>query len=261
MNKSENYLAVAVATAKEAGKIFKANFGKPAKISLKGNNPRDLVTEIDSRLEKLTKERLHKKFPNHDILGEESGLSNFHKQTNYQWFIDPIDGTSNYIHGFPFCCISIALWDKQGPLVGVIYNPVLDYLFTAERGKGAFLNNKRITVSKQSKLNNAFGGYGWGRDVQKASKNFPIFVKGLNKIRTLGSTTMELCFVAAGVYDFHIQAHLSIWDFAAAVLIITEAGGKTTNWQGKTPSVKTTNLIASNARLHPQLFSKTKKLI
>lgn len=254
------YLQTATAAAKEAGKIFKANFGKPKIVSLKGGNPRDLVTEIDKQLERLIKSRIHKKFPDHNIVGEESGLSDFKKHNGYTWFIDPIDGTTNYIQGLPLCCISISLWDSRGPLVSAIYNPILDYLFTASRGQGAFLNGKKIHVSQKRQLINAFGGFGWGRDIGKASKNFPLLIKVLNKIRTLGSSTLELCYVACGVYDFHVQAHLKIWDFAAAVLVITEAGGRATDWQGRRPTAETVNLIGSNSMLHRPLLQKTKKL-
>ena len=256
----DKYLNTAVSAAKEAGIIFKKYFGKPKKVSLKNGDPRNLVTEIDRALEKLIKAKLHQAFPKHDIIGEETGLSRFHNKNSFQWFVDPVDGTTNYIQGLPFCCISIALWDEKGPLVGVVYNPILNLLFTASRGQGAYLNNKKIKVSKETRPIHAYGGFGWGRDREKAAKNFPVLIKFMNKIRTIGSSTLELCFVALGVYDFHIQTHFSIWDFAAAVLVITEAGGKVTDWKGNPVSKQTVNIVACNPKLHQKLLQKTKKL-
>lgn len=260
MMTQEQYLKVAVKVALESGKIFKANFGKPKTVNLKGGDPRNFVTEIDEKLEKLIKAQIHKKFPSHNILGEESGLSDFKNNNGYNWFIDPIDGTTNYIQGLPLCCISISLWDSKGPLVSVVYAAVLDYLFTASRGQGAFLNGKKIKVSKKNGLIHAYGGFGWGRDVKKASVNFPKLINVLNKVRTLGSSALELCYVASGVYDFHVQARIKIWDFAAAVLIITEAGGRVADWQGNLPTPKTTTLISSNPKIFSELLKETKKL-
>jgi myo-inositol-1(or 4)-monophosphatase len=260
MDNEQLYLNTAVAVIKKAGKIFKKNLGKPKEVMIKNHNPRDMVTEVDKNLEKFIKNVLHKKFSDHDILGEESGLSDFKKSSGYRWFIDPVDGTTNYIQGLPICCISIALWDNKGPLVGVVYNPTLNYLFTARRGHGAFLNNKPIHVSNKSALMHAYGGFGWGRDVHDASANFPKLIKILNKIRTLGSSTLELCYVACGIYDFHIQTRINIWDFGAAVLMITEAGGNITDWKGNRPTPLTTNLISCNPQLFKALLKETKKL-
>lgn len=261
MNKNHGYLKTAEKIAAEAGEIFQKHFGHPAEVGIKNNNPRNLVTEVDRQLERFIKQRIHRSFPDHDILGEESGLDDFQCGSGFKWFVDPIDGTTNYIQGLPMCCISISLWDSQGPLVSVVYNPILNYCFTASRGKGAFLNNKKISCSKKTRLLQAFGGFGWGRDIKKASHNFPKLIKSLNKLRTLGSAAMEMCFVALGVYDFHIQAHLSVWDFAAAVLIITEAGGLATDWQGRPPTINTKSILAANRFLHPQLLKQTKKLL
>lgn len=255
----DEYLKVAIDAALQAGKIFKQYFGHPKTVAFKNGNRRDFVTEIDRRIETQIRAKLGKKFPTHKIIGEEYGTDAL-SEHDLIWIIDPIDGTTNFIQGLPICCISIALWDEQGPLVAVVYNPILNYLFNAKRGKGAFLNNKRIHIPKYKEIKDCFGGYGWGRDVKKAAKNFPQLVKKLNKVRTLGSSTMELAFVAAGIYDFHIQAKINAWDFAASILLIKEAGGMVTDWHGKTVDINTTNLIASNHKIHKQLLSAVKKL-
>jgi myo-inositol-1(or 4)-monophosphatase len=260
MQKSDQYLKVALAAAKKAGIVFKANFGKPKRVSLKGDDPRNFVTEIDKRLEKFIKAEIHKNFPSHNILGEESGLSDFKSHNGFRWYIDPVDGTTNYIHGMPMCCISIGLWDSEGPLVSVVYSPALNYLFTASRGKGAYLNGIKVKISNKTELINSYGGFGWGRDVNKATANFPKLIKILNKIRTLGSSAIELCFVGCGIYDFHVQAKINIWDFAAAVLIVTEAGGKVADWQGNKPTPESHSLIAANSKIFPELLKHTKKL-
>jgi myo-inositol-1(or 4)-monophosphatase len=260
MENLQIFLKEAAAAAKLAAPIFKASFGRAKNVELKNGNPRDQVTEADKKIERLIKQRLHKKFPSHDILGEESGLSDFNKASGFKWFIDPIDGTTNYIQGLPLCCVSIGLWDAQGPLASVVYNPNFNHLFTATRGGGAFLNGKKISVAKKQNLIHAYGGFGWGRDIKKASQNFPKLIQILNKIRSLGTSTLELCYVALGIYDFHIQAHINIWDFAAAVQIISEAGGSVTDWKGRVPTPATTTLLASNKQLHSKLLAITKKL-
>ena len=227
---------------------------------MKNNDPRDLVTEIDKKIESQIRKSLLKRFPKHKIIGEEFGSGEI-KKNDLIWILDPIDGTTNYIQGLPFCCVSIGLWDGKGPLVGVVYNPVLNYLFTAERGKGAFLNGKKIRVSDNRQLNRSFGGFGWGRNIDKAAVNFPKLVRLLHKIRTLGSATLEMCFCATGVFDFHIQSEINIWDFAACALVVQEAGGKITQLDGKNVGLKTRAIIASNGKIHGELISDFKKSV
>jgi len=255
---NKTYLRIALNSAKESGKTFKKYFGNAGKVSMKGGDPRDLVTKVDKKIEQSIRKSIIKNFPSHRIVGEEFAS---HKNTNdLVWYIDPVDGTANFIHGFAFCCISIALWDKKGPLVGVIHNPVMEHTFWAVRGGGAFFNGKRIRVSKEDNLSKAYGGYGWGRNIANASKHFPEIVKDLNKLRTLGTTAMEVALVAKGVYDFHIQAEVKIWDFAAAILILKEAGGKITDWLGKPVTAHTMKLVATNGKNHKKLIETVNKL-
>ena len=255
---TKNYLKVAVAAAKDSGKIFKQFFGKPNNIKMKNDNPRDLVTEIDTQIESKIRKRIFKHFPKHKIIGEEFGSHKINPN-DLIWIIDPIDGTHNYIQGLPFCCISIALWDKSGPLAAALYNPVLNQLFTAERGKGAKLNNKPIKVSKKNQLIRAFGAVGW-IDVEKGLKLFSTMAEHCKKLRVLASSAVQICLVGSGNLDFYIAKNIKIWDFAAGILVAKEAGGIITDLGGKKIGLDTKNVVASNPHLHKQLVSVLKTI-
>jgi myo-inositol-1(or 4)-monophosphatase len=257
---TDQYLKVALKATKQAGKTFKQHFGKPHKISIKGGDPKDLVTEVDVAIETEFRKFIKNKFPDHLIIGEELGAPKNIPEGKMVWIIDPIDGTSNYIHGIPFCCISIALWDGQGPVVGVVYNPISNNLFHATRDGGAYCNNKRIYVSKAISVANSYSAVSWGRGWEMGKKIMPFFIKNMRKVRTFGSVALETCYVAQGNFDSFIQGRLSIWDVAAATLILTEAGGKATDWQGKPLTLQVKNLIASNSLIHNELLKMIKKL-
>ncbi len=260
MASNQKYLKVALSAAKTAGKIFKASFGKPKDVQIKNNDPRNLVTEIDRQIETQIRKTILKRFPNHKIIGEEFGGQQISKN-DLIWIIDPIDGTTNYIQGLPLCCVSIALWQSETPLAAVVYNPVLGQLFSAAKGQGAFLNGRRLKVSSKKSLKLAFGGFGWGRNIHKAQVNFPRLLPLLHKIRTLGSATLEMCFTAMGVFDFHIQSEINVWDFAAAALIVAEAGGRVTQLDGKSLTIDSKSFLASNGRIHGQMIKEFKKAI
>lgn len=257
---NQQYLKIAVAAAKDSGKIFKQFFGKPKNIKMKNGDPRNLVTEIDHKIETQIRKLIFKHFPDHKIIGEEFGSHKLSKN-DFVWIIDPVDGTTNYIQGVPICCISIGLWQNNTPLVGVVYNPIMGYLLTAAKGQGAFLNGKKIKVSDKKSLKLAFGGFGWGRNILKAQVNFPKLVPILHKIRTLGSATMEMCFVAMGTYDFQIQSEINVWDFAAGAVIINESGGRVTEPDGKKLSMHSKAFVASNGRLHNQMIGELRKAV
>jgi myo-inositol-1(or 4)-monophosphatase len=254
------YLKTAVQAANESSGIFKKFFGKPKDVKIKGNDPRNLVTEIDKKIETQIRQIILKKFSSHKIIGEEFGGQKL-SRNDFVWIIDPIDGTTNYIQGLPICCISIGLWQNNSPLVGVVYNPILNQLFTAARGQGAFLNGKRINVSEKKSLKLGFGGFGWGRNIEKAQVNFPKLIPLLHKVRTLGSATMEMCFIALGVYDFHIQNEINVWDFAASAAILKEAGGEVTEIKGGNLTMDSTSFLASNKKLHKQILNEFKKAV
>lgn len=229
------------------------NFGNVKKISRKNNNPRDLVTEIDLKLESIIRKTLRSKSPECKIIGEEFAKDKIEKN-ELVWIIDPIDGTTNYIHGLPFCCISLALWQGNTPIIAFVRSPLLNLSFEATSKTRSLLNNKPIHVSRESKIIQSFGGYGWGRDIKVAGDTFPKMVGKLNKIRSLGSSTLDLCFVAKGTYDFHLQQFLCLWDFAASCLIVKQAGGKTTNLKGKPLNLKSQSVLASNGKIHSELL-------
>lgn len=254
------YLSFAVRLVRQAGKIFKKNFGKPLEILKKGGNPKNLVTEVDTKIEQFLKNQIHRQFPDHNILGEELGSADFNHGQGLKWFIDPIDGTTNYIQGIPLCVISLALWDSQGALIGVIYNPISENLYSAQRGKGAFLNGKKISVSQVQNLDAALGGIGWSLNIKKAKKLYNEIVTKARKIRVLGTTALQFSLVAEGSYDFYVVDAMHIWDVAAGILIVEEAGGKVTDWQGQKPNFKIKNLIASNGQIHSTLLREIKKI-
>jgi len=255
---NEQYLKVAIAAAKQSGITFQQFFGKPKSVRKKNGNPKDLVTEVDSRIETQIRKVLAKHFPKHKIIGEEFGAQTLGKN-DLVWIIDPIDATTNYIQGIPFCCISIALWDSKGPLVGVVYSPVLKQLFTAVRGRGAWLNSRPIKVSGENKLNNALGGLGWFQ-AEAGIKLFSAMLRNCRKLRAFACAALQNCYVASGNFDFHITQDIKIWDFAAAILVITESGGKISDITGKKVSLKTTSLVASNGKIHNKLLKILKKI-
>lgn len=257
---NQKYLKTAVEAAEQSAKIFRSFFGKPKSVKIKNDDPRDLVTEIDKKIEARIRKIILQKFPGHKIIGEEFGSQKFSKN-DMVWAIDPVDGTTNYIQGLPICCISIGLWQNNTPLIGVVYNPILSQLFTAARSHGAFLNGKRIKVSDKKTLKLAFGGFGWGRNIHKAQVNFPKLIPLLHKVRTLGSAALEMCFIALGVFDFHIQSEINLWDFAAAALIVKEAGGEVTELKGGKLTMNSTSFLASNRKLHKQMIAEFKKAI
>jgi myo-inositol-1(or 4)-monophosphatase len=168
------------------------------------------------------------------------------------WLIDPIDGTNNFAQGIPLACISVGLWDHKGPLVALVYNPITESIYTAKRGKGARLNGNLISVSKTREPMEALGGVGWTRSNNKAqrAKLFKVGVEKFGKARALGTTTLQMCFVADGKMDFYFGTGMYIWDIAAAALIVQEAGGRVTDMQGKPLSLASRSVISSNPSLH-----------
>lgn len=251
MDSNKQYLQVAIRAAKTAAPIFKKYFGRPKTVSEKNSNPRDLVTEIDKRIELIIRQMILKTFPSHALIGEEYGWLG--KNKKFKWFIDPIDGTGNYIQGLAFCCISIGLWDDKGPLVSVVLEPVNNLLYTAIRGRGAFLNGKQLTVSKTSKLIQTVGGIGWLK-AKNGVKLFTRLIRQCKKIRVLASSTLQICLVAQGVLDFYTTHDIHIWDFAAAVLFISEAGGKSSEIKSFKISEKSLSIAVSNGKIHEELL-------
>jgi myo-inositol-1(or 4)-monophosphatase len=250
----DKYLEVAIAAAKEAGRIQKMHLGDFHKVEFKGEiNP---VSEVDKLCEKAINQIILDAFPNHDLLTEETPFKG--KGSPFKWIIDPIDGTTNYIHGFPFFCVSIALEIEGEVKLGVVYDPLFDELFQAEDGKGAFLNGNRISVSTMKNLDLSFLTTGFPYDVREHADSYLRFFRQFMMksiaIRRPGSAALDLCYVAAGRFDGYWELKIHSWDVAAGILIVTEAGGKVTDFGGGIFSIYDENIVASNGWIHEEML-------
>ena len=233
-----------------AGNILMSRFRKVQKIEKKLNA--GIVTEADHLAEKYILKKISRYFPESSIITEESG--EFHRDSEWCWIIDPLDGTTNYAHGFPFFCVSIGLQVKGRSLAGVVYQPVTQEMFYAERGKGTRLNGRKVTVSKTRKLADALLGTGFyyakGRQLRREMELFLRMNDVARGVRRPGAAALDLAYVACGRYDGFWERGLSPWDVAAGGLLVTEAGGRITNYQGKRVSIFDREILASNGALH-----------
>jgi myo-inositol-1(or 4)-monophosphatase len=254
-------LQVAIEAALEAGKFLKMNVGKIRHIERKDGQETNLVTEIDKKSEQLIISRIKQHFPNHDFLGEEYGSAEV--KSDYRWIIDPLDGTVNYTHALPIFCVSIGLEYKGEIILGVVYDPSMDELFTAEKGKGAWLNKKRIEVSKKTKLIESLLVTGFSYNVNEHPEpsvtHFRNFLAEAQGIRRLGSAALDLCYVAAGRFEGFWEGVIRPWDMAAGVLIVSEAGGKWTDFRGFPSTVYKEEILATNGLVHEQMAAVLKK--
>lgn len=216
----------------------------------------DLVTDADLAAEKYIIGQITKLFPKHSICAEEGGT--IEKAGEFIWFIDPIDGTTNFAHGFPYFSISLGLVKNNETILGLVYNPVSGECFLAERGSGAFLNDEQIKVSTETKLQNSLLLTGFPYDVATTEKNnlraFNKATKATQGVRSLGSAALDLCQVACGRFEAFWELSLQPWDLAAGSLIVTEAGGKISNCDGGQFSVRGNEILASNGLIHDELI-------
>lgn len=255
MGERDQYLEVAIQAAKQAGKIQKDRFGLPQSVTYKGAF--DPVTEVDRLCDQTIQSLILDAFPEHEILTEESPFAE--KGTSWRWIVDPLDGTTNYARGFPFFSVSIGL-EKDGEMIlGVVYIPILDELFISQKGEGAFLNGKRITVSQTDELKRSFIATGFPYDVQAHPDDylryFRQFLRQTLAIRRPGSAAIDLCYVAAGRFDGFWELKLAPWDMAAGILLITEAGGRVTDSRGGPFDIYSRGLlVVSNGRIHDQML-------
>lgn len=249
----------AIGAARKAGALLKERLGDAGVVEFKGAV--DLVTEMDRRSEELIVGELSRAFPGHGILTEES--PELHGNSGYRWIIDPIDGTTNYAHALPVFCVSIAFEDKGEVTLGVVYNPMLDELFVAEKGKGAFLNGKKIRVSKIDSLNKSLLATGFPYDVRTSSvnnlDNFANFAVRAQAIRRAGSAALDLSYTACGRFDGFWEMKLRPWDVAAAALMVKEAGGGITDFKGGEFSIYSRECLASNGLIHGEMLEVLKK--
>lgn len=237
----------------EAGSLIRKNFNGPFTVSHK-EGVNNLVTEIDQASEQLITRIIKEAFPDHGIIGEEFGEHD--RDARYKWIIDPIDGTVNYAHGIPLCCVSIGLMDGDTMLMGAVYNPMMNELFFAEKGKGAFLNNLPISVSQKSDYAKAFLVTGFPYHFPEGKNPFSVFERLVTSglpVRRLGSAALDLCWVACGRFDGFWEYNLNPWDIAAGYLIVEEAGGKVTDFRNTPYSVWDKETLATNGRIHEEL--------
>ncbi len=246
------YLEVAKKAAFEAGKVLESYYSKSIHIEQKSDS--SLVTEADLAADLVIKNIIQKKFPDHSILSEETGID-LNESSPYLWIIDPLDGTSNYTIKNPFFGVSIALLHRTIPLVGVINFPLQKELFIATKDYGSFLGETRLRVNSESRLKSAFITYCNGRDLDSRERMSKIFVKlksENNHVRQIGAAALELAYVASGRTGLFIMPGVSSWDVIAGVLLITEAKGVATDFTGKPFTLESTNLLAGSHNIHKE---------
>ena len=260
---STGVLGTMTTIAREAGALLIQYFHQGLKIEYKGDA--DLVTAADRASEALIRERIKKSFPSHDVLGEEQGLND--QGGDYRWYVDPLDGTTNFAHGYPVFCVSMALEHraagKPQRIAGVVYDPTRDEMFTAELGKGAQLNGKSISVSKITQLKESLVATGFPS--HKRHKNPNIFFYHQITLRThgvrrAGSAALDLCNVACGRFDGFWEFNLNPWDTAAGALIVEEAGGKVSRFDGSAFQLDSKETLASNGSIHDALVQEFQEI-
>ena len=265
----DSFLPAMSAIAREAGALLMHYFHQHLKIEYKGEA--DLVTAADRAAEALIRDRIRAQWPTHDVLGEEQGLSD--RGSDYRWYVDPLDGTTNFAHGYPVFCVSMGLeyqeldqrsaGQRASRIAAVIYDPTRNELFTAEQGRGARLNGEAIHVSKTPALKESLLATGFPS--HKRHKNPNIFfyhqiTLHTHGVRRAGSAALDLCNVASGRYDGFWEFNLNPWDTAAGVLIVEEAGGKVTRFDGSPFELNSRETVASNGLLHDALLAEFQEI-
>ncbi|MBS1588654.1 MAG: inositol monophosphatase [Bacteroidetes bacterium] len=241
--------------AHEAGQVIRHYFQGNFSVSNKeGIN--NLVTEVDTKAEAKIIEIIKTSFPDHDIISEEAG--ELSQVSPYRWIIDPIDGTVNFAHGIPICCVSIGLSFHGEMIMGAVFNPIMNELFFAEKGKGAQLNGQPISVSEKSDFRKAClvtgFPYKWPETKEHPIRVFERFILEGLPVRRLGSAAIDLCWVACGRFDGFWEYNLNPWDIAAGYLIVTEAGGRVTDFKGENYSVYDRQTLATNGLIHQEML-------
>ena len=253
------YLPKMGAIAREAGALLMQFFDRNIKIEYKGDA--DLVTAADRKSEALIRERIRQTWPSHDVLGEEEGLRD--TGSEFRWYVDPLDGTTNFAHSFPVFCVSMALQDKSGMLAGVCYDPTRNELFAAERGNGATLNDRPIHVSKTAKLKESLVGTGFPSHKRHKNPNIHFYHQitlRSHGVRRAGSAALDLCYVACGRMDGFWEFNLNPWDTAAGVLMVEEAGGRVTDFSGGPFQINSRETLASNGVIHDELMHEFQQI-
>lgn len=248
-------LPVAIGAAMKAGELIRRKFGKFRSLTIKSDD--SLVTEVDRASEKIVVGALRGKFKHHTIIGEESGAA-VQLGSSFRWHIDPLDGTTNFVHGFPMFCVSIGLeFENLGPVLGVIYHPITNELYTAARGGGAYRNKKRIHSSPTPKLSQALlsTGFSMDKDIHfdQEIATFGRMSRDSYAIRRTGSAALDLTYVATGQFDGFWERGLHTWDVTAALCLIAEAGGAFSQMDGKPYRVGDETVLATNGKIHKEI--------
>jgi myo-inositol-1(or 4)-monophosphatase len=251
---TESCRDVALRIAREAGTFLREKFKSSHPIDFKGEI--NLVTEADRISEEIIASKIKKLFPDHDILAEEFTHTNI--GSGFKWIVDPLDGTTNYAHGYPVFCVSLALQKLDEIILGIIYNPMLEEMFVAEKGKGAFLNDKKIHVSDTVRTTESLMATGFPYDIREDAQNnlnyFNEVILKVRGIRRAGSAALDLAYVAAGIFDGFWELKLSPWDTAAGWLMVDEAGGLVTDIQGSEYYLESKTILASNGKIHNEMI-------
>lgn len=249
-------LNIAIRAARQAGRVLLRYYERTEQLTIQDKGRNDFVSEVDRAAEQAIVKELRAKYPDHAILAEESGRCGEHE---FVWIIDPLDGTTNYLHGFPQFAVSIGLQHRDRLALGVIYNPLAEELFTAIRGEGAYLNDRRLRVANRRSLDGALIGTGFPFRDQRHLEQFLNMLKAIMRdaagIRRPGSASLDLAYVAAGRLDGFWELGLAPWDLAAGAVLITEAGGTVTDLSGGDKFVNTGNIVAGNLKVQRAMLS------
>jgi myo-inositol-1(or 4)-monophosphatase len=253
------FMDIAIQAARKAALLLQRRLGRVKRVTYKGAV--NLVTEMDLLSERTIVSYIQLRFPDHCFLAEERAARS--GDSPYQWIIDPLDGTTNYTHGFPIYCVSIALAKGGEVILGVIYDPTREELFSAEKGKGARLNGKKIHVSSTEKLSQSLLATGFPYDLRESSANnfdhFRNFALRAQAVRRAGSAALDLCYVAAGRFDGFWEMKLGPWDMAAGSLLVKEAGGQSTDFFGRPLRLEGNQVLASNGKIHRSMIRILRK--
>ena len=250
-----------VKACRKASKTVIRDFGEIENLQVSLKGPGDFVTNCDKKVEKILIDELLKARPSYSILSEEIGEIN--NDDSFKWIIDPIDGTSNFLHGVPHFAISVGLEHNKEIICGIIYDPIKDEMFTAEKGNGSYMNNQRMRVSSRSKLEDCMiftgGPKREAKNRELALKEYYKFsIKLLTPIRKLGSASLDMAYVAAGRCDGFWQRNLNYWDIAAGIILVKEAGGFVTDFNGENEYIQNKTILATNAKINEEMIEVLK---